>query len=143
MKRTLRTCSILAWVIFLVIGFVGGTVRALVLEGPFGRVPAEWIESALVISLFILLIRRFINEHYTELTATRAVGLGTLWAGLTMAFEFLFFHYVTGHSWEELLANYRIDQGRVWVVVILSLWITPWIVYRNIRSSKENGKRSS
>jgi hypothetical protein len=46
-----------------------------------------------------------------------------------VAFEFLFFHFVGGHSWSELLANYNIFAGRVWVVVLLWVAAAPYVFF--------------
>jgi len=55
---------------------------------------------------------------------------GRFWAALTVAFEFLFFHYLGGHSWAALLANYNVRQGRVWVFVVLWLAVAPFLFFR-------------
>lgn len=64
--------------------------------------------------------------------ASRAQALlvGLFWAGLTIAFEFLFFHYVGGHSWAALLANYDLLNGRVWVVLLLWIAAAPSVFFR-------------
>ena len=38
-----------------------------------------------------------------------------LWLGMTLAFEFLFGHYIAGKSWSLLLADYNLAAGRLWV----------------------------
>lgn len=55
-----------------------------------------------------------------------------------MAFEFLFFHYVGGHAWEELLANYNIARGRLWPVVLLWVAVAPWLFYRLLNKHELN-----
>jgi hypothetical protein len=49
---------------------------------------------------------------------------------LTVAFEFLFFHYVTGHPWAELLANYDVRAGRTWVFVLVWVALAPYAFFR-------------
>jgi hypothetical protein len=51
--------------------------------------------------------------------------LGIFWTVLTLAFETLFGHYVLGVSWELLLAEYNIFQGRLWPLVLLVTWFGP------------------
>jgi hypothetical protein len=67
--------------------------------------------------------------RYPSSSIKAALLLGTLWAGLTLAFEFLFFHYVGKHSWAELLANYDVLHGRIWVLVVLWLFIAPYVFF--------------
>jgi len=48
---------------------------------------------------------------------------------MTVAFEFLFGHYVMGHSWHRLLQDYDLHQGRVWVLVLAWTAFGPCILY--------------
>jgi hypothetical protein len=49
---------------------------------------------------------------------------------LTILFEFVFGHYILGNSWEVLLADYRIWQGRLWMLVLICEAIAPVIMAR-------------
>jgi hypothetical protein len=69
-------------------------------------------------------------QLYPPSSSQGAVSIGLLWMALTVAFEFLFFHYVGGHSWSELLANYNVLKGRVWVVVLVWVAIAPYVFFR-------------
>lgn len=51
--------------------------------------------------------------------------LGATWLGLTVAFEFGFGHYVAGHSWHRLLADYDLLAGRVWLLFLLWVLVAP------------------
>lgn len=59
-----------------------------------------------------------------------ALMIGLVWMAMTVAFEFLFFHYLGGHSWSALLANYNVLAGRVWVFVPLWVAVAPVLFYR-------------
>jgi hypothetical protein len=63
-------------------------------------------------------------------TGTRALSVGILWLGLTVAFEFLFGHYIAGHSWSRLLQDYNLLAGRLWVLVLLWVALAPYLFYR-------------
>lgn len=56
-----------------------------------------------------------------------------IWTTLTVAFEFIFGHYVDRKSWSELAANYAIWNGRLWPLVLLSLILAPFIWTRRRR----------
>ncbi|WP_353118300.1 hypothetical protein [Nitratidesulfovibrio sp.] len=58
---------------------------------------------------------------------------GLFWAGLTVAFELLFGHYVAGHPWQRLLADYDITAGRVWVLVPVALALGPRLAWGWVR----------
>lgn len=50
-----------------------------------------------------------------------AAALGTAWLALTVAFVFGFGRLVANQSWEELIADYNVAQGRTWPFVLA--WI--------------------
>ena len=49
---------------------------------------------------------------------------------MTLAFEFLFGHYVAGHSWSRLIADYNILEGRVWSLFLVWIAVLPYVVWR-------------
>ena len=51
--------------------------------------------------------------------------MGCGWLLFTVAFEFGFGHYVAGHSWQRLLGDYNIFDGRVWSLFLLWLLLMP------------------
>jgi hypothetical protein len=60
----------------------------------------------------------------------QALLIGFNWLVLTIIFEFLFGHYIMGHTWELLLHDYNILEGRFWSFVLLWTFIGPTIIYR-------------
>ena len=63
-----------------------------------------------------------------------ALFVSCFWISLTILFEFVFGHYVLENSWEVLVADYRIWQGRLWFLILLSEAIAPlsiaWLINR-------------
>jgi hypothetical protein len=51
--------------------------------------------------------------------------LGLYWTVLTVAFECLFGRYVVGLSWELILADYNVFQGRLWPLVLVVTFFGP------------------
>lgn len=56
-----------------------------------------------------------------------AVLLGLIWLVLTIAFEFLFGHFVMGNAWSKLFYDYNLFAGRIWILVLLWIMIAPII----------------
>ncbi len=54
-----------------------------------------------------------------------AWAIGLLWVGLTLSFEFLAGHYLFKKSWAELLTDYDLTRGRIWVVVLVVALFAP------------------
>jgi hypothetical protein len=49
---------------------------------------------------------------------------------MTVAFEFGFGHWVDGDSWSELLENYDVTAGKVWVLVPAAMAAGPELARR-------------
>jgi hypothetical protein len=54
---------------------------------------------------------------------------GLLWLVLTLVFEFGFGRW-RGKSWEQLLADYDLAKGRLWVLIPVFTSLAPYIFYR-------------
>jgi hypothetical protein len=53
-----------------------------------------------------------------------------MWLSLTIAFEFLFGHFVAGHLWSKLLHDYNVLAGRVWAFFLIWVTAAPYLFYR-------------
>ena len=60
------------------------------------------------------------------------VKLGLFWTIATIMFEFLFGHYVMGHSWRSLWADYNVFQGKIGPLVLNVILFGP-LLARKIR----------
>jgi len=72
----------------------------------------------------------FLTGRWRIESAGQAIAIGVIWLVLTVAFEFLFGHFVVGHPWSRLLHDYDLLQGRVWVLVLVWTTIAPYVFYR-------------
>jgi len=55
--------------------------------------------------------------------------IGVVWVTLTLAFEFLAGHFVFGKPWAELLADYNLMAGRIWIMVLIVTLMTPIVAF--------------
>lgn len=117
-----------AWFAMLLVSIANGAARDLTYGRHMGELAAHQVSTASSILLLGAVIQGFVRR-FPPTSARHAVGIGLGWAALTVAFEFLFFHYVGGHSWAELLANYNVAAGRVWVVVLLWVAVAPYVFF--------------
>jgi hypothetical protein len=119
-----------AWFVFALIAVAGGIVRVTILEPRLGSYPANVVETLALVVVLLVLIWIAVPWLLPELRTTDLIKLGAFWFGLTVAFEFLFGHYVDGATWDALLANYDITAGRLWILVLLSMGLGPIILGR-------------
>jgi hypothetical protein len=51
--------------------------------------------------------------------------IGSMWLSMTIIFEFIFGHYVMNHSWKKLFADYNILEGKLWILVVVTILVSP------------------
>lgn len=120
---------LLAWLLMLMVSVANGAVRDFTYGRLLSEPAAHRISTVSEILLLGLVIRAF-DRLAPPASAREAAAIGLLWAALTVAFEFLFFHFVGGRSWAELLANYDVLNGRVWVLVLAWVAVAPYVFFR-------------
>jgi hypothetical protein len=123
------------WAGLAVVAILNATVRELlyapVVGDYWGHVASTATFIAAVAVVAALYFRRYVAHTRRELIA---IGVG--WLLLTVAFEFGFGHYVMGATWAELLADYDLLAGRVWVLVLVALLVAPLAVDHYLRADR-------
>mgnify|MGYP001829245575 CR=1 FL=1 len=120
---------ILAWVPMVLIAILNGIVREGWYANYLPELRAHQVSTLTAVVLFGVYIWAIIRIWRPE-SSRQAVLIGLIWLALTVAFEFLFGHYVMGHPWSRLLNDYNILEGRVWTVVLLWTTVAPYVFYR-------------
>jgi hypothetical protein len=116
------------WFVFLAIAFGNGAAREVFLRPRLGEPKAHVIGTLIAVTLMILVIYAFVQRVHGSSSMTELILIGVLWLVMTVAFEFGFFHYVMGMPWEVLLADYNVLQGRIWVLVLVTVLLGPIII---------------
>jgi hypothetical protein len=75
-------------------------------------------------------------RHWKLDSARLAIYLGLFWMALTVAFEFLFFHYFGGRSWAVLLESYDMASGQLWPLILIWVAVAPYLFYRLLNNRK-------
>lgn len=115
----------LMWLGLAATAFVLGALRDGLLAPVLGDRAAHITGTLAVCAAFFALIYLLVIRAGSEWTNGQLWLLGAYWLLLTNAFEFLFFHYVMGESWEALLANYNVLEGRLWPLVLATVVFGP------------------
>jgi hypothetical protein len=123
----------LAWFALMVIAIVNGTVR----EFTYGRRVSELTAHQVSTVTGIFLTGAFVwflNRVWPIETGSQAWAIGAIWLLMTIVFENGFGHFIAGHSWTRLLADYNLMAGRIWVLFLLWVLMMPsvvrWLVNR-------------
>lgn len=115
-----------AWLIILPFMIMNGIFRELVLKQLVPAQVAEALSVALGIAI-VLVLTRFLLLPLAGKSVSQMVRASLTLVALTVAFEFLFGHYVDRKSWSDLLANYEIWNGKLWPIALAVIAFTPFL----------------
>lgn len=118
------------WLVLTVLAILNGILRNAAYARAVGEHAAHVISSVILIGVFLLITYVFLASVKVDYGNLDLLLVGAIWLALTVAFEFLFGHYVAGHPWPRLLADYNILKGRVWALVLLAVFLGPLIMGR-------------
>ena len=118
-----------AWLLMPIIGIVNGTIRQYGYSNSLGELRAHQVSTLTGIMLFGLYVWA-LTLLWKIRSSAEAIAIGLIWLILTIAFEFLFGHYVMKHPWSRLLHDYNIFEGRLWVLVLVWITVAPYVFYR-------------
>jgi len=126
--EAIRPGMILAgWLIMLVFAIVNGTIGEVVFKPRWGEYAAHVYKTAAAVAVTVLISWQYSGWTAGPMWETAAWSAGVSWLVLTVAFEFVFGHYIMGHAWEKLIADYRIWKGRLWPVLLAVLLLAPLV----------------
>jgi hypothetical protein len=120
--------AVLIWFGLLTIAVLNGGFREAVLVPRLGRGVSQAV-STVLLSALILAAGWTAIPWIAPRSLQEAWTIGVLWVALTLAFEFLAGHFLFGKPWQELLADYNIFEGRIWVMVLIVTLMTPIVAF--------------
>ena len=117
------------WLILAIVAVANGVVRQV----GYGRYLSELAAHQLSTVTAILLtggVVWVLNRFWPIESKKAAWTIGATWLVMTVMFEFGFGHYIAGHSWSLLFADYNLLAGRVWSLFLLWIAILPYVIWR-------------
>ena len=120
--------AVVAWGLLLGGAVLNGMFREAVLMPRSGRAVAHAI-STVLLCLLIIGIGWPASAWVAPSTLQDAWIIGAVWLVLTLAFEFGAGHFMFGKSWTELMAEYNLLAGRIWVMVLVVTFMTPILTF--------------
>lgn len=120
---------IFVWMLLAVVAIINGIIRVSTYGQIMPELAAHQLSTltAVVASAVVIWLA---NRRWPITTATEAWSIGLCWLLMTMAFEFGFGHYVAGHAWERLLADYNLLRGRVWPLFLGWITVAPFVMHK-------------
>lgn len=128
MERKIFLYALGIWFILVVAAILNGAFRESFITSKVGEQVGHVISTVIFICVILVVTYLFLSNLKINYTKTDLLLIGALWLILTILFEFVFGHYVMGHSWNRLFADYNILKGRVWSFVLLTTFIAPLLI---------------
>jgi len=119
----------LAWPGMMLLAITNGGLRDLLYQSRLGELAAHQLSTVLLL-LLLAGYFRMLAIRWPLSSASQAWTVGVAWLVLTLSFEFGFGHYIAGHSWNRLWAEYNLLAGRVWLLIPLWVLVGPALFRR-------------
>lgn len=120
---------LLAWVGLVIVAILNGALRVKGYSSCMSELAAHQLSTAIGLCFFSIFFW-FLTGAFRLKSSEQALGIGAMWLVLTILFEFVFGHFVMGHSWNNLFADYNIFKGRLWILVLLWTFIGPYVFFK-------------
>jgi hypothetical protein len=124
---TVRRRWIAAWGGGALIGVANGVLR----EATFAKLLSERAAHAASGATAVLAFAGYfsvLQRRWPIPTSGEALRIGGSWLAMTVAFEFGFGRAVAKESWQELLDDYNLAEGRTWPLVLAWIALGPAVV---------------
>ena len=121
--------ALLAWFALMVIAVLNGAFRVAVLNPRLGERTGHVISTVMLCAL-ILGVTGLLIGWIGPSSIRDGARVGAMWLALAVTFEFGFGHFVARKPWQELLVDYDIAAGRVWVLVLVTTLFAPLLMGR-------------
>ncbi|HYF67862.1 MAG TPA: hypothetical protein VD884_06995 [Ohtaekwangia sp.] len=118
------------WFPMVLLGMANGFFRQFVLNNYLDETAARQLSTLtliLLLTVYVYLIYNSLNIR----SEAQALWTGVLWMFLTFLFETLLGFFVSGLSMSQIMREYDILEGRLWILVLLSLTCLPYIYFRS------------
>ncbi|RYF87520.1 MAG: hypothetical protein EON98_00105 [Chitinophagaceae bacterium] len=122
---------LLLWFPMLFIAVVNGTLREFFIKKYTSDLTAHQLSTISLLAFFTLYIA-FVIQTFPPISAAQAIKIGLIWLFFTLLFEFGFGRW-RGNSWETLLADYNLLNGKIWILIPLWVALAPYILYHLLK----------
>jgi Na+-transporting NADH:ubiquinone oxidoreductase subunit NqrB len=121
--------AVLIWLLMAVLAVLNGITRNALITPRAGDHAAHVFSTFTLCAVLFLVALATIRWVGPD-SARQALAIGVLWLAMTIAFEFVAGHYLFGNSWAKLFADYNLMRGRIWVLVLVTTLLSPWLAAR-------------
>ena len=127
---------LLGWSGMVLAALLNGTLRALVTQPLLGETEARALATVLLLAV-LAAYQWWLSGRFPLPSRRAALQVGAAWTAMTLAFEVGFGRLVEQLSWAQVLADYDVTRGRIWVLVPVWLLVGP----ATVRALRSRGRR--
>jgi len=120
---------VLAWFPMLLLAVANGAVRQVLFVRHLSELRAHQLSTltgSIIIGAFIWLVIR----KWPPSSVQMALVIGAIWLVLTVGFEYFMGLVLAGRPLNQVLFDYNVLAGRVWVFFLVWLTLAPVIFYK-------------
>jgi len=130
MESKFLMVTLATWFLFMILAIANAVIREAVYTSFLDELRAHQLSTFTLMIIFF--IGTFLVLRFTDLKLTdqQTFLMGTIWVIMTISFEFLAGHYAFGNSWEKLVADYNILKGRIWILIPITTFVSPFLTNR-------------
>jgi hypothetical protein len=125
MPRQVLVKAVVVWCAILLFAILNGVLRDTVLVHGLEETVARFV-SGIVLCAAILTAASLAAPSFGRAPHRPHWHIGALWLALTLGFETAV-GYAQHHSWQRLLDAYTLQGGNLWPVVLITVFIAPWV----------------
>ena len=126
--------AVVVWFGIMVTAILNGALRDGVFTPKMGD-PLARALSCVILAAVIFAVAWVTLPWMHPASDADAWRIGTVWLAMTLAFEFGVGHYLFHTSWTQLLADYNLLAGRLWIFVLAATFTAPPVMYRATQNS--------
>ena len=122
--------AIAFWFLLLVVAVASGALREGLLTPRLGALRAHQAGTVFVCIIFFALMVPFVR--WLQPSGPQALCIGAAWVVATIVFEMLMVRVWMGKPWSTVFADYNLLQGRLWLLVLITTLLGPYVASRII-----------
>jgi hypothetical protein len=120
------------WFLFMIFAIINAIIRNGVYKPIIGDLRAHQLSTIIFIIIILIVTYLVFSFSKIQITTQQTFIIGTIWILATICFEFLAGHFAFGNSWDKLLADYNILKGRIWSLVLITIFFSPYLTSKLI-----------
>jgi hypothetical protein len=122
----------LLWFGLLAIAIFNGALRELVYGPSMSALTAHQLSTLIGCSAFFI-YSYLVGQRWPIQHAGEAINVGMMWFVMTIIFESWMVLVLQKKDVSVLFHSYNIFAGQLWILVLLTALVSPFIVFRIIR----------